>query len=78
MAHGKYCEESLSLSFFLIQVLLVIAFINKLPTICLIRVVNETPSSLTRMNKEWQEIAFSWKVLNVEEFIKIGKSWLPN
>ena len=27
--------------------------INGLPTICLIRVVNETPSNLTRMNKEF-------------------------
>ena len=64
--------KSLSLSFFLIQAFLVVAlsfslqrtFINGLPTICLITVVNETSSNLTRMNKEWQEIAFCWKVLN--------------
>ena len=44
-----------SLSFFSIQVLLIVAlsfflkctFMNGLPTICLIRVVNETPSNLT-------------------------------
>ena len=33
------------------------AFINGLPTICLIRFVNETPSNLTRTNKELQQKA---------------------
>ena len=55
-----------SLSFFLIQVLLVAelspsvkcTFINGLPTICLISFLNETPSNLTWENQEWQEKAF--------------------
>ena len=66
MAQGKYCEESLSLSFFLIQVLLVVAlsfslqctFMNGLPTICLIRVVNDTPSSLTKNEQRMARNSF--------------------
>ena len=45
-----------SLSFFLINFFMC-TFINGLPTICLIRFVNEIPSNLTRMNKELQQKA---------------------